>query len=159
MNRILRAAVLLPLSAFAFVSAHAQVTVTDSWVRATLSAQRTTGAYMQITSTEDARLVAVSSPLAGAAGIHEMALDKGVMKMRTLPNGLALPAGKTVVLKSSGYHIMLMDLKQTVKEGDAVSLTLVIEGRDQKRATVDVTARVKPLTHGGHTSGMDHSKH
>ena len=159
MNRILRAAALLPLLTFAVVSAHAQVTVKDPWVRATVAEQRATGAYMQITSVADARLVAVSSPLAGAAGIHEMALDKGIMKMRPLSNGLRLPAGKTVVLKSGGNHVMLTDLKQAVKEGDVVPLTLVIEGRDQKRATVDVTAQVKPLTHGGHTGGMDHSKH
>lgn len=156
MNRLVRTALLMPLLAAAMVSARAQVTVADAWVRATVTAQRATGAYMRITSTEDARLVAVSSPLAGAAGIHEMAVDKGVMKMRELPNGLALRAGKTVALKSGGYHVMLMDLKQAVKAGGTVPLTLVVEGRDQKRTSVDVTARVKPLTHGG---GMDHSKH
>jgi copper(I)-binding protein len=74
-----------------------------------------------------------------------MAMEKDVMKMRALPNGLDLPAGKTVELKSGGYHVMLMDLKQQMKEGDTVPLTLVIEGKDKKRSTVELKAPVKPL--------------
>jgi copper(I)-binding protein len=65
--------------------------------------------------------------------------------MRALPDGLDLPAGKTVELKSGGYHVMLMDLKQQMKDGDIVPLTLVIEGKDKKRTNVDVKAPVKPL--------------
>jgi hypothetical protein len=137
------------LSAFvsaAFVlPAQAQVTVKDPWVRATVSQQMATGAFMQITSAQDARLVEVKSPVAGIVEIHEMAMDKDVMKMRALPNGLDLPAGKTVELKSGGYHVMLMDLKRQMKEGDSVPMTLVVEGKDKKRTTIEVKAPVKPL--------------
>jgi copper(I)-binding protein len=104
-----------------------------------------TGAFMQITSAQDARLVEVKSPVAGIVEIHEMAMDKDVMKMRALPNGLDLPAGKTVELKSGGYHVMLMDLKRQMKEGDSVPMTLVVEGKDKKRTTIEVKAPVKPL--------------
>ena len=100
---------------------------------------------MQITSAQDARLVEVKSPVAGVVEIHEMTMDKDVMKMRALPKGLELPAGKGVELKPGGYHVMLMDLKQQMKEGDTVPVTLVVEGKDKKRSTIEVKAPVKPL--------------
>ncbi|KAF0165885.1 MAG: hypothetical protein FD157_1061 [Rhodocyclaceae bacterium] len=146
MSRIIRVTALSALVSAAFIlPAHAQVTVKDPWVRATVSQQKATGAFMQITSAQDARLVEARSPVAGIVEIHEMAMDKDVMKMRALPNGLDLPAGKTVELKSGGYHVMLMDLKQQMKEGDTVPMTLVVEGKDKKRSTIEVKAPVKPL--------------
>ena len=146
MNRIIRATALSALVSAAFIlPAHAQVTVKDPWVRATVPAMQATGAFMQITSAQDARLVEVKSPVAGVVEIHEMAMDKDVMKMRALPNGLDLPAGKNVELKPGGYHVMLMALKQQVKEGDTVPMTLVVEGKDKKRSTIEVKAPVKPL--------------
>ncbi|MDP2824066.1 MAG: copper chaperone PCu(A)C [Sulfuritalea sp.] len=154
MNRIVRATVLSTLVSAAFIlPAHAQVTVKDPWVRATVSQQKATGAFMQITSTQDARLVEARSPVAGVVEIHEMAMDKDIMRMRALPNGLALPAGKTVELKSGGYHVMLMDLKQQMKDGDTVPMTLVIEGKDKKRSMIDVKAPVRPLATA---TKMDH---
>jgi hypothetical protein len=146
MNHTIRVAALSAFVSAAFVlPAQAQVTVKDPWVRATVSQQMATGAFMQITSAQDARLVEVKSPVAGIIEIHEMAMDKDVMKMRALPNGLDLPAGKTVELKSGGYHVMLMDLKRQMKEGDSVPMTLVVEGKDKKRTTIEVKAPVKPL--------------
>jgi hypothetical protein len=59
--------------------------------------------------------------------------------------GIALPAGKTVALEPGGYHIMLMELKQTLKAGDTVPLTLVIETADKQRREVQVKATVRAL--------------
>ena len=123
----------------------AQVTVKDPWVRATVPAQKATGAFMQITSAQDARLVEAKSPVAGVVEVHEMVMEKDVMKMRAM-KGLDLPAGKTVELKPGGYHVMLMDLKEQMKEGTTVPVTLVVESKDRKRSTVEVKAAVKPLT-------------
>ena len=147
MKRITLAA--LMLAAFPVM---AQVTVKDPWVRATVSAQKATGAFMQITSVQDARLVEAKSPVAGVVEVHEMVMEKDVMKMRAI-KGLDLPAGKTVELKPGGYHVMLMDLKEQMKEGATVPVTLVIEGKDKKRSTIEVKAPVKPLTTPGK---MDH---
>src|SRR5512145_443630 len=91
------------------VAASAQTTVKDAWVRSTVPQQMATGAFAQITSVQGGRLVSVASPVAGVVEVHEMAMDGNVMKMRALPSGLALPAGKTVELKPGGYHVMLMD--------------------------------------------------
>ena len=140
---------------FLSVAASAQVTVKDAWVRATVAQQKATGAFMQLESKQDAKLVSAQSPVAGVVEVHEMAMDGGVMKMRAVPN-LALPAGKAVELKPGGYHVMLMDLKGQVKDGDTVPVTLVVEGKDGKRQTIEVkaparTAAAPAMKHGeGH---------
>ena len=140
MKRIALAALM-----FAAFPVMAQVTVKDPWVRATVPAQKATGAFMQITSAQDARLVEAKSPVAGVVEVHEMVMEKDVMKMRAI-KGLDLPAGKTVELKPGGYHVMLMDLKEQMKEGATVAVTLVVEGKDKKRSAIEVKAPVKPLT-------------
>lgn len=140
---------------FAAFPALAQVTVKDPWVRATVSQQKATGAFMQITSAQDARLVEARSPVAGVVEVHEMTMEKDVMKMRAV-KGLDLPAGKSVELKPGGFHVMLMDLKQQMKEGDTVVLTLVVEGKDKKRSTIEVKAPVKPLAAAATTTEHQH---
>ena len=127
------------------LAAQAQTVVKDPWVRGTVAQQKATGLFAQITSTAGGKLVSASSPVAGIVEIHEMAMDGNVMKMRALPAGLDLPAGKAVDLKPGGYHVMLMDLKKELKAGDTVPVTLVIEGADKKRETVEVQAPVRAL--------------
>ncbi len=135
-------------------TALAQVTVKDAWVRATVPAQMATGAFMQLQATQAMRLVEARSPVAGVVEIHEMTMVDNVMRMRAVP-GLELPAGKAVELKPGGYHVMLMDLKGQVKEGQSVPLTLVVEGRDKKRQTVEVKAQVRALNQAGHGHAKD----
>lgn len=125
-------------------TAQAQVTVSDAWVRATVPQQKATGAFMRIQSAQESKLVAVSTPLTPSAEVHEMAMEDNVMKMRQVP-AIALSAGKPVELKPGGYHVMLMNLTQQVREGDTVPLNLVFESRDGKRETVQVAAPVRAL--------------
>jgi hypothetical protein len=134
------------LAAFglAAAAAMAQTTVKEPWVRGTVAQQKATGAFMHITSAQGGKLVSAASPVAGVVEIHEMAMDKDVMKMRAIP-GLDLPAGKAVELKPGGYHVMLMDLKQQLKDGDTVPLTLTVEGKDGKKETLELKAPVKAL--------------
>lgn len=73
------------------------------------------------------RLLSASSPVAARVELHRMALDGGVMRMREVP-AIELPANKTTPLRHSGeYHLMLMDLKQPLKDGDRFDLTLNFE--------------------------------
>ena len=90
------------------------------------------------------KVVQVSTPVAGTAEIHEMSMADNVMRMRPV-DALELPAGKTVELNPSGFHVMLMDLKHQVKEGETVPLTLVVEGSDGRKTNVEVKAVVKAL--------------
>jgi copper(I)-binding protein len=119
----------------------AQVTVTDPWVRATVQGQTATGAFMKLQSAKDARLVEARSPVAGVVEIHEMAMDNNVMRMRAVQS-LELAAGRVVEMKPGGYHVMLMDLKQQVKEGETVPVTLVLETAG-KRELIEVKAAAR----------------
>ena len=120
-------------------SAFAQnVTVSDAWVRATVPGQKATGAFMKLTAKEGAKLVGVSSPAAGVAEIHEMKMDKDIMKMAALPNGLELPAGKAVELKPGSYHVMLMDLKAPIPKDSTVPVTLVFQDAKGVKTNLDV---------------------
>jgi periplasmic copper chaperone A len=141
-------------------SAAAQVSVTDPWVRATVPQQKVSGAFMKLHSVRDARLIEVRSELAGTVEIHRMQMVGQVMKMHAV-QGVDLPAGKAVALAPGAYHVMLMDLKQQLKEGEQVPLTLVVEGKDGKRKTIAVMAPVKQLGHVAPQAGqhMQHMAH
>ena len=72
---------LLSLLLMAALPALAQVTVGEPWVRATVAAQKATGAFMTLTSTQTTKLVGASSPAAGAVEVHEMKMDNDMMRM------------------------------------------------------------------------------
>lgn len=129
-------------------TAYAQTVVTEPWVRASVPQQTASGAFMQLHSPDAARLVAVSSPAARSVELHKMEMHGQLMKMREV-DGIDLPAGQTVNLASGGFHIMLVGLKQQLREGDNVPFSLVIERKSGKRETVVVKAPVKPLTFSG----------
>ena len=122
------------------------VTVADAWVRATVAAQRATGAFLKLTvQGADATLIAASSPVAGVTQIHEMAMSEGVMRMREVTGGVPLKAGQIFELKPGGYHIMMMDLKQPVKAGDRVLLSLTFKQANGQQTTTQVDAEVRGL--------------
>ena len=136
--------------------AQSSVQISDPWVRATVPQQKATGAFMQITAPKAMRLLEVRSPMAGVAEIHEMSMTDNMMRMRQIKE-IALPAGKAVELKPGGYHVMLLDLKGQVKAGDKIALTLVVEGEDKRRETIEVTAVARPL--GATSAPMPAMKH
>jgi periplasmic copper chaperone A len=124
--------------------AHADITVTDAWVRATVAQQTATGAFMRISTTEDTTLVAASSPATPLVEVHEMTMKGGVMRMRKV-DAVAVPAGETVELKPGGFHVMLLDLKQPVNEGDTVALKLVFRDSKGRMDVREVKAEVRAL--------------
>lgn len=146
---------ILALSLMLFgAAAQAEVTVKDAWVRGTTPAQKATGAFMEITSSDAAVLLSAASPVAGVVEIHTMKMEDGVMKMRALPK-LDLPAGKGVKLQPGGNHVMLMDLRQQLKKGDTVPVTLKVEGKDKKVQTIEIKAEVRDLAA---PATMDHGQ-
>jgi len=147
---------LLSLTATAW--AQTTVKVEDAWVRGTVATQKASGAFMRLTPSANARLVAAQSPVAGVVEIHEMTMEKDVMKMRQIP-GLDLAAGRTLELKPGGYHVMLMDLKQQLKGGEQVPITLVFEDDAKKRFTQDIKAPVTALGGGSAPMPMKHGEH
>ncbi|MEW6373888.1 MAG: copper chaperone PCu(A)C [Pseudomonadota bacterium] len=153
----LLAAGLFSTSALAQTSA--QLSVTEPWVRATVPHAKSAGAFMRLQSATNARLVSVSTPVAGRAEIHEMAMENNTMRMRAV-DGVDLPAGKPVNLASGGYHLMFFDLKRQLKEGETVPVTLVVQDAAKKRSSVTVEAQVKPLTYVAPAmQGHGHGQH
>lgn len=140
-------------------AAVAQTTVKDPWIRGTVAQQKATALFAQITSVQGGKLVSAASPLAGVVEVHEMAMEGTVMKMRAVANGLELPAGKAVELKPGGYHVMLMDLKQAMTPGDTVPVTLVVEGKDGKKETLELKVPVRPLGGAMPAGPMQGHKH
>jgi len=122
----------------------AGVTATDAWVRGTVPAQKTTGAFVTLTSSDNAKVVGVASPAAKVVEIHAMDNSGGIMRMHAI-DALPLPAGKPVALASSGYHVMLIDLTRPLKTGDTVPLTFTIVDSHGKRQSLEVKAAVRPL--------------
>jgi copper(I)-binding protein len=137
---------LITLTAFIGSAAFAQtITVADGWVRATVQGQKATGAFMKLTAKDSAKLVSASSAAAGVVEIHEMKMDKDVMKMAALPNGLDLPAGKTIELKPGSYHVMLMDLKSPLAADSTVPVTLTFQDSKGNKTSQELKLPVKPM--------------
>lgn len=137
------------------------VKVEGAWVRGTVAAQKATGAFMRLTPNANTRLVSVSSSAAGVAEIHEMKMEDDVMKMRQV-RGLDLTAGQTTELKPGGYHVMLMDLKQPLKGGESVPISLVFEDAAKVRFTQEIQVPVTALGAGNGPAAqpaMQHGEH
>jgi periplasmic copper chaperone A len=122
----------------------AAVTATDAWVRGTVPAQKSTGAFVTLQSSEDVKVVAVATPAAKTVEIHESAMQDATMQMRAVAS-VALPAGRRVEFKPGGYHVMLFGLAKPLAAGDAVPLTFTVEDSRGKRSTFEVRAEVRAL--------------
>ncbi|MEA2858002.1 MAG: periplasmic copper chaperone [Methylobacteriaceae bacterium] len=113
------------------------------WLRATPGGAKVGAGYLRITNTgsEADRLAGASMPLSARGEVHEMTMQNGVMHMGPLAQGLAIPPGKTVELKPGGFHLMFLDLKGSLKQGEKVDVTLTFE----KAGSVTVAFPVQGL--------------
>ena len=136
-------AVMMLVSLTASAQRVADVEVKAAWARPTVAGQMGTGAFMQLTSRDGARLLGASSDVAGVVEIHEMAMEGNVMRMRPIPL-LDLPPGGTVELKPGGHHMMLMDLKRPLTVGEKIKVELRLETRDKKLVTQPIEVEVRP---------------
>ena len=124
------------------------IDVKDAWIRTSVQGQKATGAFMKITAKENERLVAVSTPVAGVAEVHQMTMEGDVMKMRAVEGGLEVPAGKTVTLTPGGYHVMLMDLKAPLTKDSTVPITLVFKNDKGVQSRVQLQVPVSSVEPG-----------
>jgi periplasmic copper chaperone A len=131
-----------------------QITVADPYVRLAPPGAKATGAFMVIknASDKDLQVVKAESSVANATELHNHINDNGVMRMRQVKE-IALPAKGEAVLQPGGYHVMLIDMKTPLKEGDKVAITLGFSDGGSKTVEAPV---VKPM--GGGMPMMDHSK-
>jgi periplasmic copper chaperone A len=117
------------------------IEIDNPWSRAIPKGATVAAGYMTIrnTGTTPDRLVSASTPVAGKVAIHEMTMDKGVMKMRPVAGGLEIEPGATVELKPSSFHLMITNVKQPIEKGKPFAATLTFE----KAGTVDIEFSVE----------------
>ena len=122
------------------------------WARATPKGASVGGGYMSITNTGTApeRLLGGSTDIAKSFELHVMKMEGGVMKMRPVAGGIEIKPGQTVTLDLNGYHIMLVGLKDQLKQGSRFKATLDFE----KAGKVDVDFVVEGI--GAKTPGGQH---
>jgi copper(I)-binding protein len=146
-NHWLASLILLGLVSISPAQAHADkahVDVADAWIRPTVAGQMGTGGFMKITAREDLQLVGISTSLTKSAEVHEMRPSKDkpdVLEMREV-KAVALPKGQTVEFKPGGYHLMFMDLKQVLKNGESVPVTLRFKNAKGQVSKLDVMVAV-----------------
>ncbi|NRG19700.1 copper chaperone PCu(A)C [Rhizobiales bacterium] len=144
---------------FASLSVHAEeirigdLAVSNGWTRATPPRAVAGGGFVTITNngSEDDLLVSASAAVSGKAELHQMSVVDNIMKMRHLPDGVPIPAGETVELKPGGFHVMFLDLKEPLKKGDTLKVSLTFE----KAGTVEVPFTIEKIgakapAHGAH---------
>jgi hypothetical protein len=125
------------------------------WTRATAPAAKVAGGYLTIENKgrEADRLLSATFNGSKVVEVHEMAVEAGVMRMRELPKGLEIGPGQKVELKPGGFHLMFIDLKASLKEGERVKGVLVFE----KAGRIEVEFKVGAM--GARGGGHDHHGH
>jgi periplasmic copper chaperone A len=114
--------------------------ISQGWSRATPNGAKIGAGYFTIENkgTTADRLIGVSGDVSSKIEVHEMSMNNGVMKMRPVDGGIAIDPGKTVKFAPNGYHLMIMDLKSPLKQGDKLPLTLQFEKAGKVAVTLDV---------------------
>jgi len=135
------------------------ISVSDPYVRAMPPGQPTSLAFMGITnnSDKDHVLVDAEGTVAKMVELHTHTMKDGMMHMHKVEK-VDLPAGKMVMLQSGGLHVMLMGLKQDLKPGDQVAISLVFEDGSKKKLDVPVR-KIKMMMKKQDAMKSDHSMH
>jgi len=120
---------------------HEHLSLSQFWARASIGMAPNSGAYGQISTAADDRLIAAETPVAAVTEIHEHRHANGVMQMREIPGGLLLTAGSTVTMAPGGYHLMLIGLKSPLVEGSNIPIKLTFE----KAGTIELEIPVRAM--------------
>ena len=132
--------------------------LSSAWSRASTGIKRPSAVYLSITNTssEHGQLTAVHTPTAKRAELHRHFMDNGVMRMRQVDT-VEIPAASTTILKPSGFHIMLFNLKFLLKEGDMFPVSLTFEKAGKTTVMVHVAGVGSDKAHKKHDA--THMKH
>jgi copper(I)-binding protein len=119
---------------FAAGSAADNVSVNDPYVRLMPPGQNVTGAFVVFKNVDDKdhKVVKADNPLSKATELHTHVNEDGMMKMRPVKE-IDIRAGGETTLKPGSLHIMLLDIKQALKEGDLVPITVLFEDGSSKK--------------------------
>ncbi|GEO81495.1 hypothetical protein ROR02_16260 [Pararhodospirillum oryzae] len=117
------------------------ITIERPWARASAGTATVAGVFMTLHNggAKD-RLIRAASPAAGLVEIHQTRMEDGVMRMRPV-EALDLAPGTDTVLRPGGLHVMLIDLKAPLVEGERVRVDLTFE----HAGPVTIEAIVRPV--------------
>src|SRR4051812_19648622 len=152
MNKSLLAMMLSVCAGMSFAQPKSDLQIEKPWARATVAGAAVGGGYLTVRNAGAAadRLVGASSPASARVEIHEMTMEKDVMRMRQV-NGVEVPAKGAVELKPGGFHLMLIELKAPLKQGDKVPVTLRFEKAGEVKTELGVE--------GARAGSSAHMKH
>jgi len=136
----------LMVSAGALAAAADMVTVNEPYVRLAPPNAPATAAFMVIKNAgdKDVKVVKADSPASKVTELHTHLNENGVMKMRPVA-AIDVKSKGEAVLKPGGLHVMLIDMKAPMKEGDVVPITLTFDDGSSKKIDAKV---VKPMAAG-----------
>ena len=120
-----------------------KLSIQDPWVRPAVMGGNAAVYFTLVNNgnVSDA-LVGASSDAVETMGIHETRMEGDAMRMVPVPR-IEVPAGGRTKLEPGGfhdgsYHLMLVELKQDLKPGDTVSVTLRFEKNDEITVEAEV---------------------
>ena len=122
------------------------LTLSNFRARASIGSTKNSGAYGEIQSNTNDRLIKASSSVAKVVELHEHINDNGIMRMREVEGGLALTAGKSIVMKPGGHHIMLIGLHEPLKADTAMDLSLEFESGKLIELSIPIVS-IKKMHH------------
>ena len=124
------------------------ISVTDPYAMAVPPGQPNSAVFMTLVnnSKENRALVAAETPSAGVVELHTHVHEDGMMKMRKVDN-IEIPAGQTVTLKPSGFHVMLIGLKEKLEPGQEVHMNLIFDKGGKEHIMAPVRAMTPPMAH------------
>jgi len=103
------------------------LSISDAWVRSSPSGDNS-AAYLTITNSGAAdTLVAATGDFAMMFELHTVTNDNGMMNMHPAEGGIPIPANGTQMLKSGGFHVMIMGLSNALTKGQTIQLTLTFQ--------------------------------
>ncbi len=107
------------------VYAHADVKISEGYIKANIPGSDVTAAYMKIINNSDKAITLekVTGSISNQIEIHEHSMADGMMKMRQVEN-ITINANSSITLKPSGLHLMIFSLKQELSKEEAVTLTM-----------------------------------
>jgi len=151
---ILVAGIVLSSTAYAYDYKVGALEIDHPWSRAVPKGATVAAGYVTIKNTgnEPDRLISGSTPVAGKFEIHEMSMDKGVMRMRPVQGGVVIKPGETLELKPQSFHIMMTGLKQPIEKGKPFKGSLVFEkaGEVEVDFAVEGVGASPPAAHDMH---------
>lgn len=128
------------LAATLLLAQEPAITVRDAWVRLPLASKNETAMYVVVENhtAQKRAIVGASSDSADKLELHEMKMEKTLMKMTPVTQ-VALPAKGKASFDPNSYHIMMFGLKSKLAVGDMVTATLKLDDGTM----VPVTATVR----------------